>query len=205
VTASARTPRLAVLLSGGGRTLLNLLDYVRSGSLAATVDLVIASRECLGAQRARDAGLPTQIIPGIIPAPRLASLVRDHRIDLIVLAGYLKLIDIPPDLEGRIVNIHPALLPGFGGPGMYGDRVHEAVIRSGARMSGCTVHLVDAIYDHGRILLQRTCPVLPDDTPHSLADRVFSLECKAYPEALQRLIERGVSEADPPTPAHTTP
>jgi phosphoribosylglycinamide formyltransferase-1 len=189
MTGTPATPaRLAVMLSGGGRTLLNLLDHTRRGDLPATISLVIASRETTGAQRARDAGLPTLVIPGVIPADRLLALVREHRIDWVVLAGYLKLIQIPPEYAGRIVNIHPALLPKFGGPNMYGDRVHEAVIRSGATESGCTVHLVNDQYDRGPILLQRTCPVLPTDTPHDLAARVFDLECRAYPEALRTLL-----------------
>lgn len=189
MTGTPATPaRLAVMLSGGGRTLLNLLDHIRRGSLPATINLVIASRETPGAQRARDAGLPTLVLPGVIPADRLSALLREHRIDWVVLAGYLKLIQIPPEYSGRIVNIHPALLPKFGGPGMYGDRVHQAVLRSGATESGCTVHLVNDEYDRGPILLQQTCPVLPTDNPHDLAARVFDLECRAYPEALRTLI-----------------
>jgi folate-dependent phosphoribosylglycinamide formyltransferase PurN len=176
------------MLSGSGRTLLNLLDYIRDGSLPATVDLVIASRECLGAQRARDAGLRVEIVPGVIPAARLGDLLAKHRIDWVVLAGYLKLIQIPPAYQGRIVNIHPALLPDFGGPGMYGDRVHEAVLKAKSSTSGCTVHFVDEQFDHGQIIIQRSCPVLPGDTPHTLADRVFALECEAYPAALNTLL-----------------
>src|SRR5205814_1238565 len=135
--------RLAVLLSGGGRTLANLLDQIGAGTLPATIELVIASRESPGAQRARDAGIPVQVIPGVIPAARLGALLREHRIDWAILAGYLKLVQVPPGYEGRIVNIHPALLPSFGGAGMYGERVHPAVLPSGATESGCTVHLVD--------------------------------------------------------------
>jgi folate-dependent phosphoribosylglycinamide formyltransferase PurN len=180
--------RVAVLLSGGGRTLVNLLEEIRAGRLPAAVELVIASRECPGAQRARDAGLRVEVVPGVIPAERLGALLREAKIDWVVLAGYLKYVNIPPGYEGRVVNIHPALLPAHGGAGMYGDRVHEAVIRSGAAESGCTVHLVDEHYDHGPIVLQRSCPVLPGDTAHDLAARVFALECEAYPEALRRLI-----------------
>jgi formyltetrahydrofolate-dependent phosphoribosylglycinamide formyltransferase len=180
--------RLAVLLSGSGRTLLNLLDHIKSGDLPATIELVIASRESLGAQRSRDAGLLTRVIPGVIPAHDLSDLLREHAIDWVVLAGYLKRLPVPREYAGAIVNIHPALLPQFGGQGMYGDRVHEAVLRSGAKESGCTVHLVDDEYDHGPIILQKRCPILPGDTPHDLADRVFALECQAYPEALRLLI-----------------
>ncbi len=181
------------MLSGSGRTLLNLLDRIADGTLHAEIPLVIASRECLGAQRARDRGVPeVLVIPGEIPAERLGSLLRGNAMDWVVLAGYLKLVHIPHGFGGRIVNIHPALLPGFGGARMHGDRVHEAVLASGAKESGCTVHLCDAEFDHGPIILQKRCPVLPGDTPHSLADRVFALECEAYPEALQLLIESRV-------------
>jgi phosphoribosylglycinamide formyltransferase-1 len=182
--------RLAVMLSGSGRTLLNLLEAIKNHRLDASVELVIASRETVGAERARAAGLRVEVIPGVIPAERLGTILREHRIDWVVLAGYLKLINIPPEYRGRIVNIHPALLPNFGGPGMYGARVHEAVLRAGARESGCTVHLCDEVYDRGRVLLQKRCPVLPGDTPDSLAKRVFALECEAYPEALQRLFAK---------------
>lgn len=177
------------MLSGSGRTLLNLLDAAKAGRLNAVVDLVIASRECLGAQRAREAGLHVQVIPGMVPQEKLAHLFHRHGIDWVVLAGYLKLVNIPPEYRGRVVNIHPALLPRFGGPGMYGHHVHQAVLEAGELISGCTVHLCDEVFDRGRIVHQKTCPVLPGDTADTLAARVFEVECRAYPEALQRLIE----------------
>jgi phosphoribosylglycinamide formyltransferase 1 len=183
-----QTPRLAVMLSGSGRTLRNLLCAIHDGRLTAAIALVIASRESPGAQIARETGIPTIILPGEIPASHLDRLLKEHRIDWVVLAGYLKLLNIPPDFRNRVVNIHPALLPAFGGPGMYGQRVHEAVIRAGATISGCTVHLCNDAYDAGDIVLQKTCPVLPRDTPETLAARIFELECRAYPEALQQLL-----------------
>ncbi|MCC6322528.1 MAG: phosphoribosylglycinamide formyltransferase [Phycisphaerales bacterium] len=192
--------RLAVLLSGSGRTLLNLLDSITRGDLRATIPLVIASRECPGAERARAAGLRTLVIPGKIPGSHLGALLDEHRIDLVVLAGYLKLIDIPPAFEGRMVNIHPSLLPDFGGPGMYGDRVHAAVLAAGRTESGCTVHLVDPIYDRGTILAQARVPVLAGDDVHALAARVFEAECRLYPGAVQQLIEGrvgGMRRAEP--------
>lgn len=176
------------MLSGSGRTLLNLLDAIRRGELIARIALVIASRQCLGAERARDAGLPTLVIPGEIPAERLGAILAEHRIDWVVLAGYLRLIRIPPAFAGRIVNIHPALLPDFGGKGMHGDHVHAAVLAAGRAESGCTVHLVDPVYDRGRILAQARVPVLPGDDVRSLADRVFAAECRLYPAALQQLL-----------------
>ena len=183
---------LAVMLSGSGRTLLNLLDAIERGALNAEVKLVIASREGLGAERARERGLTTIIEPGNIAADRLDALLTEHGVTLVALAGYLKLIDIPARFEGRIVNIHPALLPKFGGPGMFGERVHAAVIAAGETDSGCTVHLCDSRYDTGPIVLQRMCRVIAGDTPETLAARVFEQECIAYPAALQLLVERGV-------------
>ncbi|MBX3377306.1 MAG: phosphoribosylglycinamide formyltransferase [Phycisphaeraceae bacterium] len=187
------TARLAVMLSGSGRTLLNLVECIRAGRLHAEIALVIASRECLGAERARQAGIETVVLKGEIPRDVLQHTLTQHRIDWVVLAGYLKRIAIPPAYRGRIVNIHPSLLPEFGGHGMYGHHVHEAVLRAGRDRSGCTVHLVDDEYDRGPILLQKSCPVLPGDTPDTLAARVFELECRAYPEALERLLASGVS------------
>ncbi len=184
--------RLAVLLSGSGRTLDNLLTAIREKRLAALIELVIASKECPGAEKARAAGLRTVIVQGEIPCQELQRLLEAQAIEWVVCAGYLKYLHVPATYMGRVVNIHPSLLPAFGGAGMYGDRVHEHVLRSGAKETGCTVHLVDEVYDRGRVLLQRTCPVLPTDDARTLAARVFAQECAAYPEALQRLIEKGV-------------
>lgn len=176
------------MLSGSGRTMLNLLAASARREIPAKIALVIASKESLGATRAREAGLTTLILPGVIDAAALGQVLREHQIDAVALAGYLKLIRVPPGFEDRIVNIHPALLPAFGGPGMYGDHVHEAVLRAGVHESGCTVHLVDDKYDHGTPLLQCRCPVLPGDTPETLAARVFEQECIAYPAALRQLL-----------------
>lgn len=185
-----------MLLSGGGRTLLNLADEIDAGRLDAEIGLVIASRDCPGAGRARARGLKVEVIEGPIPAPTLQLRLAAERIAWVVLAGYLMWVDTPPAYAGRVVNIHPALLPRHGGKGMYGRHVHEAVLAAGETESGCTVHLVDAEYDHGQTLLQRRCPVLPGDTPDTLAARVFEQECIAYPQALRELIE-----ANPNPPA----
>lgn len=160
------------------------------GALDAEVALVIASRPCRGAEIGREAGIETMEIAGDIPAGRLGELFRERGIDLVVLAGYLRLMNIPEGFEGRVVNIHPALLPKFGGPRMYGDRVHRAVIEAGETESGCTVHLCDTEYDTGPIILQKRCPVLEDDTVESLAARVFELEKEAYPEALGLILQQ---------------
>lgn len=192
---SGTTP-IAVFLSGGGRTLENLLACARGEgpggrTLDAEVRLVVASRECRGAEIAREAGIETRVIAGDLDAPAVRALLEDSGAQWGVLAGYLRRLGIPPEFEHRIVNIHPALLPAFGGKGMFGDRVHRAVLDAGERQTGCTVHLCDDRYDTGPIVLQRTCDVRPDDTTESLASRVFELERRAYPEALAKLFAGG--------------
>jgi len=174
------------MLSGGGRTVLNLLDHIERGELHAQIALVISSSEsALGVQRCRDRGLIVEVMAGVIPADTLGAALHRSGIDGVVLAGYLKLLRIPPAYRGRIVNIHPALLPKFGGKGMHGDFVHQAVIAAGETQTGCTVHLVDDAYDTGKVLLQRRCAVLKTDDVPTLAARVFDLECAAYPEAVK--------------------
>ena len=193
-----RSPlRLAVLISGGGTTLRNLIDAIAAGQLDAQIELVVSSNaEARGLQFAREAGIPTATFErrgfGSLEAFSEAIFAACRAIapDLIVMGGFLKLVVIPPDFENRVVNIHPALIPAFCGKGFHGQRVHEAVLDYGAKLSGCTVHFVDNQYDNGPILLQRAVPVRDDDTPETLAARVFQAECQAYPEAL-RLIGQG--------------
>ena len=190
--ASNRRPvRLGVLISGGGRTLLNLLDCIGKGQLNAEIPLVISSRpDVAGVERGRSAGLDVRIIrkrdfPDLDPfSHRLEQELVGARVDLVVQAGWLCLWRIPDAYENRVMNIHPALLPSFGGQGMWGHHVHEAVLAAGCKVSGCTVHFCTDQYDNGPIILQRTCPVRDDDTPETLAARVFRLECIAYPEAI---------------------
>ena len=185
--------RLAVLLSGSGRTLENLLERIAAGGLAATVATVVSSRgDVRGVAVARRAGIETHVMPrqGRPLADwsrEVFAACRAVRPDVIVIAGFLQLLEIPPDFAGRVVNIHPALLPAFGGRGYHGMHVHHAVIARGCTVSGCTVHVVDNEYDHGRILLQKTVPVLRDDSPESLAARVFAAECETLPEAINRI------------------
>lgn len=192
------SPRLAVFLSGGGRSLVNLAAAIEAGRLAASIGLVIASRACAGCERARERGLECLVIPGSPEPEKLGVLLRDRGIEWIVLAGYLKILRIPRGFEDRAVNIHPALLPRYGGPGMHGRNVHAAVLGAGETRSGCTVHLCDDTYDTGPIVLQRSCPVLAEDTPETLAARVFEQECLAYPEALGLLISGKWKSGDPP-------
>jgi phosphoribosylglycinamide formyltransferase-1 len=182
--------RLGVLIGGGGRTLLNLADRIDAGSLHATIACVIAPRETIpGVERARRRGLAVTVAPASAePAAAnhdaITSCLQDSGVDLVCLAGYLRWLRIDEPFLGRVMNIHPALLPAFGGTGMYGERVHRAVLAHGCKVSGCTVHFVDEHYDHGPIILQKVCPVADDDTAETLAARVFELEREAYPEAI---------------------
>src|SRR5947209_8215806 len=187
---------IAVLLSRGGTTLQHLVDKIAAGTLPARIVQVVSSRaDAFGVERARRAGLPVEIVTRRDFASREAF--SDRTIDdcrragakLIVLGGYLQLLRIPEDYRQKVVNIHPSLLPAFGGKGMYGHHVHEAVLEYGAKVSGCTVHFVDDQYDHGPIIAQRAVDVKDDDTPDTLAARVFEAECDLYPAVIRGLIE----------------
>ena len=189
---ASRSINLAVLISGGGSTLQNLVDHIAARTLNAQITTVVASRPDLpGIQRAMDAKLPCKVVDRRTFADvstfsqAVFEQVDNAGADLICCAGWLSLLEIPWRYDNRVMNIHPALLPSFGGKGMYGGRVHQAVIDSGCKISGCTVHFVDSTYDTGPIILQRTCPVLDDDTPETLAHRVFDEEKQAYPHAIR--------------------
>jgi formyltetrahydrofolate-dependent phosphoribosylglycinamide formyltransferase len=174
---------LAVLASGGGTNLQALLDTCR-GSAPALVVLVECNRPDAGAlDRARKAAVDTHIIADPADGPAMIAVLQEYEVELVVLAGYLKLIpeDVVAAYDGRMINIHPALLPAFGGPGMYGMRVHRAVLESGATVSGPTVHLVNAEYDRGQIVAQWPVPVAPDDTPETLQKRVLAIEHQILP------------------------
>ena len=185
--------RLAVLISGSGRTLANLLERSATGSLAATIDLVLANRDHIGGlEIAAAAGVPSVVLPRAgQPLADWSNAVFDRcraaGVDLVVMAGFLQLLEIPADFTGRVINIHPSLLPAFGGKGFYGDHVHRAVLERGCTVSGCTVHFVDNEYDHGRIILQQAVPVLPEDDHERLAVRVFKAECDTLPAAINQL------------------
>jgi formyltetrahydrofolate-dependent phosphoribosylglycinamide formyltransferase len=188
--------RLAVLLSGAGTTLQNLLDRIADGRLRAQVVLVVANNlDAYGLARAEQAGVPAAVVQRRECSSReefsrrIFDLGRQAQADLVCLAGFLQLLLIPDDFQSRVMNIHPALIPAFCGKGYYGHHVHEAVLAYGAKVSGCTVHFTDNQYDHGPIILQRTVPVLDDDTPDTLAERVFREECEAYPEAIRLFAE----------------
>ena len=175
-------PRLAVLLSGSGRTLQNLIDRIADGRMHASIAGVGSNRaDAFGLQRALDHGLEARTLAN---ASATWSWIAELDVDLVVLAGYLRLLPIEPDFAGRVLNIHPSLLPRHGGKGMHGERVHEAVLAAGDKESGCTVHLCDDRYDEGRLLLQARVPVLAGDSPTTLAARVFAAECEAYPAGI---------------------
>lgn len=184
--------KLAVLISGGGRTLINLHEKIERGELHARIVAVISSlSKVKGVERARSLGYEVDIIrkkdfPDLAAFSRRIdeTLVR-RDVDLVCLAGWMCLWHISDRWQGRVMNIHPGLLPRFGGKGFFGHHVHEAVLAAGEKESGCTVHFANNEYDAGPIILQHKVPVLPDDTPDTLADRVFEQECIVYPEAIQ--------------------
>lgn len=195
--------RLGVLISGGGTTLMNILDCIQNGRLNAEIPLVVSSRSTVtGVEKARAAGLNVKIIrkkdhPDIDGfSKQLEEALTTAKVDLVIQAGWLCLWNIPAQYENRVMNIHPALLPSFGGQGMWGHHVHEAVLKAGCKISGCTVHFCTNEYDRGPIIVQRACPVREDDTADSLAARVFEQECVAYPQAISLFQEGKLLVAD---------
>ena len=198
--------RLAVLISGRGRTLKNLIDVIGRGELDAEICVVIASsKNSSGLQYAEENNIPIAVVESSdfettedfsdeVFRPCFACSA-----DYVVMAGYLKLLRIPHELKDRVLNIHPSLIPSFCGKGMYGRRVHEQVLAGGVKITGCTVHFVDNIYDHGPIIVQQCTDVRDDDTIDTLSDRVlFDCEFVAYPEALRLLAEDRVRVVDLP-------
>ncbi|MEO7963109.1 MAG: phosphoribosylglycinamide formyltransferase [Gemmatimonadaceae bacterium] len=190
--------RIAVLASGDGSNLQAILDHLERGAAARAgeVALVASDRADAGALvRARDRDIGAVAMDRALRSSGLASLLAAHDIELVVLAGYLRFVpaDVTRTFRGRILNIHPGLLPAFGGPGMFGHNVHEAVIARGARISGATVHFVDEEYDHGPIVAQWPVPVWPHDTATTLAERVLQVEHQLYPRVVQRVCEGLIS------------
>jgi len=187
-----RPIRLGVLISGGGTTLVNFLRRIEAGKLQAEIPIVIGSRpDCGGLEHGLAAGIRTEVVSRKACtsvedfSDRIFSLLREARVDLVPLSGFLSLIRIPDDFANRVLNIHNALIPSFCGKGLYGIKVHRAVLARGVKVSGCTVHFADNLYDHGPIIVQKAVPVLEGDTPEALAARVFEAECEAYPQAVQ--------------------
>ncbi len=187
-----RPLKLAVLISGGGTTLVNFLEKKAAGTLDIEVPLVIASRpDCSGIAKAEAAGLNCEVIArrdfeNIEDfSAAIFDRCRECEVDLVTLAGFLSLIHIPDDFLYRVMNIHPALIPSFCGHGYYGHKVHEAVVARGVKVSGCTVHFADNEYDHGPIIGQTAVPVKGTDSPDDVAANVFQAECELYPEVLR--------------------
>ncbi len=195
----AEKVRLAVFISGSGTNLQSIIDGCKSDSIPGEVVLVVSSTsKAYGLERAKAAGIEGVVYrrkrfpDGGAADEYLLELLERHKVELIALAGYLKMV--PPavirEYRNRIVNIHPALLPKYGGKGMYGLNVHRAVIEAGDKESGASIHVVDEIYDHGRILAQEKVPVFPEDTPDELASRVLKVEHTLYPRVLKELCEQ---------------
>ena len=185
---------IAVLISGGGTTLKNLIDRQKAGELSIDFRLVISSRkEAKGLQFAHQDGIPSEVLrrkdfsDGESHSEKIFEAIRTSGAQLVVMGGYLEHLLIPEDFTNRVINIHPSLIPAFCGQGMYGLHVHQAAIDFGVKITGCTVHFVDNQYDHGPILYQASCPVLQSDTAESLHQRVFELEREALPAVLQEL------------------
>jgi len=192
--------RVAVLISGGGTTLRNLIEKIAAEKLWIKIALVVSSTpQAIGLQYATDGEIPVSIVDwkshestesfseAVFGACRAAAA------DLVVMGGFLKHVLIPPDFDNRVINIHPSLIPAFCGEGFYGARVHQAALDYGVKVSGCTVHLVDNHYDHGPVVAQQSVPVLPDDDAATLAARIFEVECDLYPQVLQAFAEGRVT------------
>jgi phosphoribosylglycinamide formyltransferase-1 len=196
---------LAILASGGGTNLQALIDAIEQGELSAEIKIVISNNsKAFALERARNHNIATlHLSHKQFATPeefdqRLLEVLTENQIDMVILAGYMKILSpvIIRAYKNRILNIHPALLPHFGGPGMYGIHVHEAVIKSGVKITGVTVHIVDEVYDHGAIVIQKPVEVKDDDTPETLAERVLKVEHQTYKEAIQLFAECKVEVKD---------
>jgi phosphoribosylglycinamide formyltransferase-1 len=181
---------MAVLLSGSGRTLDNFHEGITAGTLSGKIQVVVSNaKNALGLQKAKDYGYPAFHAVG---SEATNAILKDYDIDIICLAGYLKLYEPPKALARSVINIHPALIPSFCGDGFYGSRVHRAVKEWGCTVSGCTVHFADDQYDHGPIILQMSVDIDYDDTIDEIAAKVFAKECEAFPEAINRVDRLGI-------------
>ena len=182
--------KLAVLLSGSGRTLDNFHERLEDGTMQGSIEVVVSNvADALGLTKAKKYGYPAFHAKG---NEATNDILKDYDIDLICLAGYLKLYAPPEHLARSVLNIHPALIPAFSGAGFYGMRVHRAVHEHGCKVSGCTVHFADEAYDEGPIIVQKCVTLGHGDTPEDIAAKVFEAECVAYPEAINLVVEKGV-------------
>ncbi len=181
--------KMAVLLSGSGRTLDNFHERIQAGTLQAEIQVVISNiADALGLDKAKRYGYPSFHAVG---NASVNEILAGYEVDCIALAGYLKLYNPPPHLKQRVLNIHPALIPSFSGAGFYGHHVHEAVKARGCKVSGCTVHFANEVYDEGPIVVQKCVALEDHDSPDDIADKVFAAECEAFPEAINLVDEKG--------------
>ena len=182
--------KMAVLLSGSGRTLDNFHERIATGAMQGSIEVVLSNLpDALGLTKARNYGYPAFSAKD---NGAINGILQEYGVELVLLAGYLKLYQPPPHLQRAVLNIHPSLIPSFCGAGMYGMRVHRAVKARGVKVTGCTVHFANEVYDEGPIVVQR-CVALDDgDTPEDIAARVFAAECEAYPEAVNAVVARGI-------------
>jgi len=182
--------KMAILLSGSGRTLDNFHERIQNGTLHANVEVVISNvASALGLEKARNYGYPEFHAVG---NEATNEIIANYDVDLIVLAGYLKLYSPPENLKRSVLNIHPSLIPSFCGDGFYGHFVHEAVKARGCKVSGCTVHFANEVYDEGPIVVQKCVSLDDGDTPDDIANRVFAAECEAFPEAINLVDSKGI-------------
>lgn len=182
--------KMGVLLSGSGRTLDNFHQRLAAGTMRGSIAVVVANvADALGLSKARQYGYPAFHAADNEAAN---AILEQHGVELVLLAGYLKLYRPPAHLARSVLNIHPSLIPSFCGAGMYGMRVHRAVKARGVKVSGCTVHFANEVYDEGPIVAQKCVALADDDSPEEIAARVFAAECEAYPEAVNLVVEKGV-------------
>ena len=182
--------KMAVLLSGSGRTLDNFHECIQKGSLAGKIQVVISNvAGVLGLSKAEKYGYPAF---HAADNNQINKILKDYDVEIVCLAGYLKLYTPPPELARAVINIHPSLIPSFCGDGFYGHHVHEAIKNRGCTVSGCTVHFANENYDEGPIILQKCVELAYEDDIDTIADKVFAIECEAFPEAINRVDERGI-------------
>ena len=182
--------KMAVLLSGSGRTLDNFHARIAAGTMAGSIEVVVSNvASALGLEKARNYGYPAFQAK---TDAEINEVLAGYGIELILLAGFLKLYSPPPSLQKAVLNIHPSLIPMFAGAGFYGMRVHRAVHARGLKVSGCTVHFANEVYDQGPIVVQKCVPLQEGDSPDDIASRVFTAECEAFPEAINLVHERGI-------------
>jgi len=182
--------KMAVLLSGSGRTLDNFHERIAAGTMQGSIAVVLSNLpDALGLTKARNYGYPAFHAKD---NAAINAILQDYGVELVLLAGYLKLYQPSAHLQRAVLNIHPSLIPSFCGAGMYGMRVHRAVKARGVKVSGCTAHFANEVYDEGPIVVQHCVPVDEADTPDDIAARVFAAECEAYPEAINAVVARGI-------------